>query len=505
MFLIEPSPGLDAFTHVAPPNHSGPPSVTVVGTGGSAEELSLKPNQIAYPFAIPVPNCIPVSVSTPHGGTAYQLTAELTLSNASSKGSGVLSALLSAAVKAGPQNSSSTFRCSITVPIYRAGFLRRPPMTEPVAQDNIIAHDDSASAVSDNDNENAMIPGVVSHSWPGVLESTLSTPFVHLPPKSNIDLHFKASLVCGDANACRSSHPHCTATIKSLQVDLYERAIYRVMKTTKTEARIQGQTDQQQVLVGSRDRIVSTQGTSKGWPTRTTTSSSTTPRFIDRTIQFKTPSTIRGPNELYSSRNCNPSTYSRILPDQLNNSDRCDGHGAWDESPNAEYGAISIEIQHFFRFTILAQTDAVDPSRTEERHLGDMPVVIKGVPSDMPDCDGTGLPSYLGSFSTSLLSLAETQQYETGLDAVGASFGAPSSSSLALSGQRLSFAMSNSARQSMLSVVSLSSTVPDDYENDDVFMTVMGFQRARTPPTYEESLGRPSYSASVGERQSPKK
>ncbi|KAF9958082.1 hypothetical protein BGZ70_009309 [Mortierella alpina] len=366
---------------------------------------------------------------------------------------------------------------------------------------NNTTRDDSASVVSDTDNENAMVPGLVSHSWPGVLESTLSTPFVHLPPKSNIDIHFKASLLRSNCSTSRSSHPPSITLIKSLQVDLYERAIYRVMKTTKSESGIQGQTDHQQVFVGSRDRIVSAQGTSKGWPTATS-SSSTAPRSIDRTIQFKTPSTIRGPNELYSSRNCNPSTYSRISPNQVNNSDRSNSGGAWDESPQVEYGAIDIEIQHFLRFTILAHTDAADPSRTVERHLGDMPVVIKGVPSNMPDCDGTGLPSYLGSFSTSLLSLAETQHYETSLDNVDASFGAPSSSSLALSGQRLSFAMNSSARQSMLSVVSQSSTVPDDYENDDVFMTVMGFQRARTPPTYEESLGRSSFSASVSERQS---
>ncbi|KAF9950128.1 hypothetical protein BGZ72_008153 [Mortierella alpina] len=291
------------------------------------------------------------------------------------------------------------------------------------------------------------------------------------------------------------------ATIKNLQVDLYERAIYKVMKTLKNEIGIHGQTSQQQVLVGSRDRIVSTQGTNKGWPTAAP-STSTAPLSIDRVIRFKTPSTIRGPNELYSSRNCNPSTYSRLSPDQLNTLHGCSSDGAWDDSPSAEYGAIDIEIQHFLRFSILAQTDATDPGRTVERHLGDLPVVIKGVPSGVPDCDGTGLPSYLGSFSTSLLSLAETQHYETSFDTVGASFGAPSSSSLALSAQRLSFVMNHSARQSMLSVASLSSTVPDDYENDDVFMTVMGFQRARTPPTYEESLGRPSLNASVSERQS---
>ncbi|KAF9973580.1 hypothetical protein BGZ75_001101, partial [Mortierella antarctica] len=414
-----------------------------MGAGRSTDELQLKPNQIAYPFAIPVPNCIPVSVSTPHGGTAYQLTAELTLSNAGSKGSGVLSTLLSAAAKAGPQSSSSTLSCSITVPIYRAGFLRRPLKTELEGQyqerqrsgsllsstsnqDTNTPHNDSESVVSDNENENAMIPGLVSHSWPGVLESTFSTPFVHLPPKSNIDIHFKASLLCSDANTRGNNHSPCNiATIKSLQVDLYERAIYRVTKATKNEVRIQGQTAQQKVLVGSRDRIVSAQGTSKGWPTATSSNSTTTPQSIDRTIQFKTPSTIRGPNELYSSRNCNPSTYSRISSDQVDNSDGCNGNGAWDESPHVEYGAIDIEIQHFLRFTILAQTDATDPGRTVERHLGDMPVVIKGVPSDMPDGDGTGLPSYLGSFSTSLLSLAETQHYETSLDTVGASFGAP--------------------------------------------------------------------------------
>ncbi|KAF9278585.1 hypothetical protein BGZ68_008484 [Mortierella alpina] len=518
LFLIEPSPDSNEFTLVAPPSHSGTPSVTILGTGTPAE-LQLKPNQIAFPFAIPVPNCIPVSVSTPHGGTAYHLTAELTLSNAGSKGSGVLSALLSAAVKAGPQNSSSTLRSSITVPIYRAGFLRRPhPVAELVGQyperqryaslvssasnqDNNASQDDSASVASEADNENAMIPGLVSHSWPGVLESTLSTPFVHLPPKSNIDIQFKASFLRGNSNTGRSNHPSNIATIKSLQVDLYERAIYSVMKTTKNELGMQSPTDQQQVLVGTRDRIISAQGTSKGWPTAAPPSSTAT-LSIDRTIQFKTPSTIRGPNELYSSRNCNPSTYSRISPDQLNRSERSSTNGACDESTNAEYGAINIEIQHFLRFTILAQMDAADPNRTVERHLGDMPVVIKGVPSDVPDCDGSGLPSYLGSFSTSLLSLAETQHYETSLDNVGASFGAPSSSSRALSGQRLSFAMNSSARQSMLSVVSLSSTVPDDYENDDVFMTVMGFQRARTPPTYEECLGRSSFNASVSERHS---
>ncbi|KAG0255538.1 hypothetical protein BG011_005075 [Mortierella polycephala] len=95
----------------------------------SNSDISGKSNQIVCPFEVPVPNSVPVSVTTPQGGTTYQLTAELTASsnsgsggsNHASRGSNLLVSLLSAAAAA---RSSSVVVTTLTVRIHRAGFMR---------------------------------------------------------------------------------------------------------------------------------------------------------------------------------------------------------------------------------------------------------------------------------------------------------------------------------------------------------------------------------------------
>ncbi|KAG0206414.1 hypothetical protein BGX28_002130 [Mortierella sp. GBA30] len=373
-----------------------------------------------------------------------------------------------------------------------------------------------------------MIPDSISHTWPHVLEATISTPFVHLPPKSRVDIDLKLTLLRSGININNNNNnnnQNFNTTVKNFQVELWERAIYRVARTVKKEDNgIQDTT--KLIIVGIRDRVVSTQAMSKGWPapvsslSSSSTSTSAASTTIERTIQFTTPNTVRDPDELYSSRNCNASTYSRISKqerDQFNNSGECTDEIGVGLS-NVEYGAIDIEIQHFLRFKVNINTSSGQETVSNtgsslanglemERHLGDIPVVVKGISIGVPECDGTGLPSYMGSFSTSVLSLAETQQYEANFDSTGTALSpySASSSVYALTEQeRVSseqhrsgtISLGGSARNSMLSLASISPSVPDDYENDDVFMTVMGFRSSKTPPPYTDSIDGRSLSES---------
>ncbi|KAG0255539.1 hypothetical protein BG011_005076 [Mortierella polycephala] len=138
---------------------------------------------------------------------------------------------------------------------------------------------------------------------------------------------------------------------------------------------------------------------------------------------------------------------------------------------------------------------------TVEQDLGDIPVVVCGVPGESA-YDGTGLPTYMGSFSTSLPSLEETQHY-------GAT---QTRASMNLDLARVSiegFTGRDSARHSMLSKSSMTShpgtlmSLPEDYENDDTFMAVMGLRGTCIPPGYEVSIAWQTFDSSAGEMQRP--
>ncbi|KAF9180478.1 hypothetical protein BGZ51_006189 [Haplosporangium sp. Z 767] len=370
------------------------------------------------------------------------------------------------------------------------------------------------AADSDNDeDENCMIPGSTSYTWPGILAATVSVPFVHLPLKSKPDLRVQIRLL----------HVDTDMTVKSFQAALWERAIFRVLRTTVNKKqggnaaeslKEAGRAKKQWITAGVRERVISTQRTEKGWTVFSTSpavAADRGARVIDRTVSFATPNPIRGPDELYSSRNCNASTYSRIPRSEryLHGEDASMTNSHPDNDPEVEYeyGAIEIEIQHFLRFSIaVTGTGTVSESKTGrggggavERDLGDIPVVVCGVPGE-PACDGTGLPTYMGSFSTSSPSLEETHRYEA----------AQTRDSMNLDLARLSiegFAERDSAQHSMHSTSSIAShpgtliLLPEDYENDDAYMAVMGLRRTSIPPEYEVNTAWQSLDSSAGEMQ----
>ncbi|KAF9362830.1 hypothetical protein BGX34_005406 [Mortierella sp. NVP85] len=498
-FLIEPSPDPEQFTTITAPSASSAP----IHTDGDP----LCDNQIAYPFAIQVPNDVPVSVTTPHGGTIYRLSAELTMAKSRGASSGIKALLSAAGV------GSSVVTAVTTVNIFRAGFLRHPPrstQTPPVvgattcrstegsaalvhrnseldpldscicAAHLVDEHDsnenndssdnsDSNDGNSSND-ESGLDSDSISHTWPDHLDATVSIPHVHLPPKSQPNLKVRVKLLGA-----------VDVAIKAFQASLYERVVFRVAKTINMEKTGRGKQTSMSI-VGIRERPVSTQRMDEGW--QQTSGSSVQ---IEKVCQFATPNTVREPNELYSSRNCNASTFGRISKSarQRLKEDEKDPSVSPSE---IEYGAIDIEVQHFLRFSLLLTGPTLSSTdKTVERQLGDIPVVVRGVPGELK-CDATGLPSYLDSFSTSIPSLDEERTYEA---VTRASLGSHERAG-GFSG--IEGEPNNYNRDSILSLASLIGLRPseEDLENDDAFMAIMGLRESRTPPRYEDSIGRPS-------------
>ncbi|KAG0348529.1 hypothetical protein BG004_004945 [Podila humilis] len=422
--------------------------------GDSDQQYTLinKDVSISYPFTILVPNNLPVSVTTPQGGTVYRLTAVLTLS----KSAGLMSFL----------SSGSTFTTSTSVQIYRSGRSRC------LASEQIPAHlTDSESESEEEQSEptqgsepasfnqrrsdDPLNPAAVSHTWPGQLEAHVSIPYVELPPQSRPDLHLRVRVLRENL------------AIKSFQAALWERAIFRVQKAGAGPR-------SKKHIIGVRERIVSAQRCDAGWVNETITSQ--VPHTFEKVVLFSIPSALRSHNELYSSRACNPSTFDTVskLKKRHLQEDT--------DIKDSEFGEIHIEIQHFIRYSVFV-TGYVDSrgktiSSPSERVLGETAVIVRGLPAG-PECDLTGLPSYLYSFSTSRVSYEEAHDYE--VEATGGALGSPDGS---LEGG-----------------ASGSGPIYGDYENDDAFMAIMGFRGSRTPPSYEESLGRPSLDASISELQ----
>lgn len=343
---------------------------------------------LSFEFEIPVPNQISTSVMTPQGGTIYRLTASMIMASKNksrTSATGLLSLLTT-----GPGQVSE----SLTVQIYRAGSAR--PCSGQSGND------------PSQDEEEDITPYSVSNVWPDQLDAKATIAYTQLPAKSNPDIKIQVQ-----------SLGEKPLNIHSFQAVLWERAIYRVQKISHVAPQTENATPPvpPMAVIGVRNRIICTQGSNKPWLLDT---SRTHGRHtaLANTYRFATPNPVRGSKELYSVRNCNPSTFAGTCRRG------CCGSVQEDVSiKDAEFGDISIEIQHFLKCSIVIQGVAPNSSgssssgpipsnRLMEWIIGDIPVVLRGVLSGA-EVDATGLPTYMGSFSTSVLSLADTLAYES--------------------------------------------------------------------------------------------
>ncbi|KAF9921108.1 hypothetical protein FBU30_008901 [Linnemannia zychae] len=418
----------------------------------------LTKDTISYPFSIELPNHLPSSTSTPHGGTVYRLTAVLTLA----KSSGIMSFL----------SSNSTVVTSCGVQLYRPPRLFSSEIdgeeeelecgTEVVGADGVTETDHPETVDA---NESEIVPATIKHTWAGQVEATIALPFTRLPPQAKPDLRLRVRVLREGL------------AIKSLQAALWERAIFRVQKAGAGPL-------SKKYIMGVRERPISAQRCDSGWANESTTGR--VPHTFEKLVIFSIPTAARSYKELYSSRSCNPSTYSNLANRMKNERfyHYKPQNGQYTkknmELSDSEFGEVSIEIQHFIRYSLFV-TGSVDAngktiSGPIERVLGSVPVIVFGVPSG-PQCDLTGLPTYLYSFATSRVSVEEAQDYELeAAAAAGNEFGED------FDGSRVG-------------------PIYGAYEDDDAFMSMMGLRGCRTPPSYEDSIGRPSLDASILEIQ----
>ncbi|KAF9283559.1 hypothetical protein BGZ88_010429 [Linnemannia elongata] len=421
----------------------------------------LPKDTISYPFAIELPNSLPSSVSTPHGGTVYRMTAVLTMAKSSS----IMSFL----------SNGTTIATSATVQLYRAprNFTTETDGDEEELECGVefagidgVTETDHPETVDANEHE--IVPATVKHTWAGQVEATVAIPFTRLPPQAKPDLHLRVRVLREGLN------------IKSMQAALWERAIFRVQKAGTPPG-------SKKYIMGVRERAVSAQRCDSGWQNESITGQ--VPHTFEKVVLFSIPTAARSYKELYSSRTCNPSTYSNLANRMKNerfyhyNPQRGQHSKKEMEIEDSEFGEISVEIQHFIRYSLFV-TGSVDQtgktiSTPVERVLGSVPVIVFGVPSG-PQCDLTGLPTYLYSFSTSRVSFEEAQDYE--LEAAAAAGTGGNEFGEDFDGSRVG-------------------PLYGAYEDDDAFMSMMGLRGSRTPPSYEDTIGRPSLDASVLEMQ----
>ncbi|KAF9584592.1 hypothetical protein BGW38_005907 [Lunasporangiospora selenospora] len=560
--LIAPFPNPDQTTTVSPSiamacghfdtEHGLPSGIsTLPGRSASQSRTArtddLEPNQIAFPFEIQVPNHASVSILAPQGGTTYRLTAVLTIakkhvrssstkSNVSAGecaiskppkkngtgGKGLMSTFFTLSP---PTQALSIVTENCTVQICRAPHIRSPyfptfaqprtahaQMPQGIGRQNIEALGEVTGSDS-NPNSNyantstitnsaetgeseqhqygAMIPGVLNHHWPECsMTATISLPYIHLPSMSNLDTNVRLEFL----PTTNSVH-----TVKSLQLSLYERVIYRLSKRLPSSAFVpetdEDREDSDTIIVGIRDRVISTQHCPQICPESPENGQSNqSARLIERTFRFQVPNAVRASKELFSTRNCNPSTVYRVLPserqqviDRLSQQEdlNFDGAGGGRSTSLNSFQMIDIEIQHYIRSTLsIRRTNARSQETILERILGDIPVVVMGLVHGPMECDGTGLPSYLSSFSTSVLSIAESQlyEYETVISVAAASIrSARSSTSGDGTGSEPMYAFGPN--------VDRANEVARD-GNDDALLSILGLQSRSLPrlPGYEESI-----------------
>ncbi|KAF9351475.1 hypothetical protein BGX26_010524 [Mortierella sp. AD094] len=448
-FLIEPRPNSEQYTLLS----------------GNSGNTNNKEFVLEFPFSIDVPNHLPASVTTPQGGTIYRLTAVLTLS----KNAGIMSFL----------SSGSTFTTSSAIQMYRAP---RPRclLLEAAALE---LHDNEEREEEEEENgdedeehwsspgqergmtqteprdpadQSELMPAVVNHTWPGQIETTVTIPFTQLPPRSKPDLRIRIRVLRENL------------AVKSFQAALWERAIFRVQKAGAPA-------NSKKYIIGVRERAVSAQRCDAGWVNDVITAQ--VPHTFEKVVLFSIPNAIRSNNELYSSRICNASTYTnasklkkRHLKEDLDIKD-------------SEFGEVFIEVQHFIRYSVFVTGSVDSKGKTiaapVERFVGDVPVIVRGLPAG-PECDRTGLPTYLYSFSTSRVSYEEARDYEI---------------------EAASMVPGGEDAEALFAGYDGTGPIYGDYENDDALMAIMGYRGSRTPPSYEDTIGRPSLDASISDLQ----
>ncbi|KAF9996516.1 hypothetical protein BGZ79_009746 [Entomortierella chlamydospora] len=440
-FLIEPRPDSEQYTLLG---------------GNDGNNNNNKEFVLEFPFSIEVPNHLPASVTTPQGGTIYRLTAVLTLA----KSAGIMSFL----------STSSTITASTPVQIYRAPRPRYLSLEDAAAFEGEGEEEEGEEGeehaskpgqergvtrteprdLADGDE---LMPATVHHIWPGQVETTVVIPFTQLPSQSKPDLRIRVRVLRENL------------AIKSFQAALWERAIFRVQKAGAPA-------NSKKYTIGVRERVVSAQRCDAGWVNDAITTQ--LPHTFEKVVLFSIPNAVRSHNELYSSRICNVSTFTSAskLKKRHLKVDR--------ELKDSEFGEVSIEIQHFIRYSLFV-TGSVDLkgktiTTPVERYIGDVPVIVRGMPSG-PECDRTGLPTYLYSFSTSRVSYEEAQDYE--IEAAGMAGG----------------------DEALFAGYDGTGPIYGDYENDDALMALMGYRGSRTPPSYEDTVGSPSLDASISDLQ----
>ncbi|KAF9434917.1 hypothetical protein BGZ76_007203 [Entomortierella beljakovae] len=521
-FLIEPSPNpehhvtLVAVNNAVSSAHETSTTTTTNTTTTPNPSESLHPNQIAYPFEINIPNNIPASVSTPNGSTTYKLTVELTMAKSPS----AIMSLFSTARRGSGSGLTTTKYATSKILIYREGFLHSPPgalapelggtrnsgcgSDSCFRRNGLVDIEDRARPIrisgesSQSDGhivgqlehesnadieENSLVSESISHNWPGYLNASIMLPFVQLPQKSKIELRVRIEL--------EENHP--SILIKYFQIELREKAIFRVGKIPKTQ-KVGSINHTTMAIVGIRERSISMQRLEGCWPTDSIPSD----RLFEKNVKFTTPTSVRGQDCVSSHRYCNPSTYGRISKQERQNLE-ADANDSTTDLSKYKLGAIDIEIQHFLRCSISIKAKDSGPIN---RQLGDIPVIVRGVPSGT-EYDCTGLPTYLGSFATSLPTSEERQSYEnTTSSRICSEFEGCGNYSDKFATCLRSSLSNESEDGSILPrpFITESGLIAGDLD-DSIYTSIMGLT-VRTPPRYEEIMGHHLINSHFNELQS---
>ncbi|KAF9974458.1 hypothetical protein BGZ73_002116 [Actinomortierella ambigua] len=418
-FIIEPSPNPDQYTLIEK---------------GTYE----------YPFAVPIPNVsdLPPSVSTPHGGTTYRLTAALNIHRTTA--SAIMSFL----------TSPSTITSSRTIQVYR-----KPTWSVPGRDDASAA--ELRELERQQEHQAVMAYETINHVWPGQLEAIVTLPYVQLPPGARPDLQLRIKVL------------RRSIEIENFQAALWERAIYRTTTTTG-----------QKKVLAVKERPISIQRCETGW--KRESSPTDPPRIFEKIVLFSIPKAIRSHKDNWTSRTPNPSTSLRIPTREEIACLKEESLHAKD-SEWASDSLVEIEIQHFIRFSVhvLGSIDAKGKVSKDsvERVFGDIQVAVRGFEGEA-ETDSTGLPTYLGSFATSRLSTEEAHEFAIDLDGHQVLVSSTSSS------QRNSGELTEEDRNLNLPV------------DDDAMLALFGISHrhgSQTPPSYEESVSQPSFSRSLND------
>ncbi|GJJ68061.1 hypothetical protein EMPS_00407 [Entomortierella parvispora] len=426
-------------------------------TAEGERTVLLQPGTIKVPFILHVPNLSPPSIATPEGGTYYRLTAKVVLDPSSTN----LVHKLKSKLSIGSQSDGNTIEAFTVLQIYRAP---RPrclyvQASAALAEERAIAAEAAAAAALDaastnmtdsdaqqmsrrydldieaynqelENNANDLVPVTIHDLWPCHCECSVSIPFTQFLKESDPpELRVRISILSPE-----------TIQLKSFQVALWERAIYRVQKRKEEEifeaAVLAGIVDpfasRKRYVVGIRERAVHAQrADAYAWvpveqnPQHSSSESNSAGGVPVATYYKRFAFTVPDPscpNEKLRKQggglwgNTNSSTYTHVSKLK-----RVQRYEEDKEIKDEEFGKIHIEIQHFVRYTLRfmeqvmgldRKTKKMAPHLEEkERVIGQVPVILHGVPTG-PESDRTGLPSYLTSRTSKEVSAETERSYE---------------------------------------------------------------------------------------------